>query len=212
MSVTDAGGTYSTDPFPATDASVTGVGTDGTIASFGDPTLSYSYYSGTTLLAGAPTAAGAYTVVANYTSNNPNYTNADSSAVSFTIAPAAPTVSVMDAGGTYNTDPFPATDASVTGVGRDGAIASFGDPSLSYSYYSGTTLLAGAPTAAGAYTVVANYTSENPNYADAHSSAVSFTIAKADASVLVYGYSGVYDGQAHGASLGHATGIGGVDL
>ena len=98
VSVTDAGGTYSTDPFPATDASVTGVGTDGTIASFGDPTLSYSYYSGTTLLAGAPTAAGAYTVVANYTSNNPNYTNADSSAVSFTIAPATPTVSVTDAG------------------------------------------------------------------------------------------------------------------
>ena len=100
----------------------------------------------------------------------------------------------------------------MTGVGTDGTIASFGDPSLSYSYYSGTTLLAGAPTAAGAYTVVANYTSDNPNYTDADSSAVSFTIAKADASVLVYGYSGVYDGQAHGASLGHATGIGGVDL
>ena len=60
--------------------------------------------------------------------------------------------------------------------------------------------------------MVAHYTSDKANYTNADSSAVSFTIAKADASVLVNGYSGVYDGQAHGASLGHATGIGGVDL
>ena len=149
VSVTHAGGTYNTDPFPATDATVTGVGTDGPIASFGDPSLSYSYYSGATPLNVAPTAAGAYTVVANYTSNNPNYADAHSSAVGFTIAPATPTVSVTDAGGTYNTDPFPATDATVTGVGTDGPIASFGDPSLSYSYYSGATPLNVAPTAAG---------------------------------------------------------------
>ena len=74
-------------------------------------------------------------MVAHYASDNPNYTNADSNAVSFTITPAAPTVSVTDAGGTYSTDPFPATAASVTGVGTDGTIASFGDPTLSYSYY-----------------------------------------------------------------------------
>ena len=184
VSVTDAGGTYSTEPFPATDPSVTGVGTDGTIASFGDSSLSYSYYSGATLLAGAPRAAGAYTVVANYTSNNPNYADANSSAVNFTIAQAAPTVRVTDAGGTYNTDPFPATGASVTGVGTDGTIAGFTDLSLSYSYYSGTTLLAGAllagaPTAAGAYTVLAHYASDNGNYTSADSSPVGFSIAQA---------------------------------
>ncbi len=151
--------------------------------------------SGLTL---AGTDAGNYTLTQPTTTAN--------------ITAATPTVSVTDAGGTYSTDPFPATGASVTGVGTDGTIASFGDPSLSYSYYSGATLLTGAPTAAGSYTVVAHYTSDNANYTNADSSPVSFTIAKADASVLVNGYSGVYDGQAHGASLGHATGIGGVDL
>ena len=143
-----------------------------------------------------------------------NLTTASLSDANGEIDPATPTVSVTDAGGTYSTDPFPATDASVTGVRTDGTIASFGDPTLSYSYYSGATLLTGAPTAAGSYTVVAHYTSNKTNYTNADSSPVSFTIAKADASVLVNGYNGVYDGQAHGASLGHAIGIGigGVDL
>ena len=208
VSVTDAGGTYSTDPYPATDASVTGVGTDGKLASFGDPTLSYSYFSGATLLAGAPTAAGAYTVVAHYASDNPNYTDADSSPLSFTIAQAAPTVSVTDAGGTYNTDPFPATGATVTGVGTDGTIASFGDPSLSYSYYSGTTLLAGAPTAAGAYTVVANYTSDNANYTSASSSAVSFTIGQATPTVSVTDAGGTYSTDPFPATGATVTGVG----
>ena len=208
VSVTDAGGTYNTDPFPATGVTVTGVGTDGTIASFGDPSLSYSYYSGTTLLAGAPTAAGAYTVVANYTSDNANYTNASSSAVSFTIGQATPTVSVTDAGGTYNTDPFPATGATVTGVGTDGTIASFGDPSLSYSYYSGTTLLAGAPTAAGDYTVVANYTSDNANYTSASSSAVSFTIGQATPTVSVTDAGGTYNTDPFPATGATVTGVG----
>ena len=117
-------------------------------------------------------------MVVHYTSDHPNYTNADSSPVSFKIAPAMPKVSVTDAGGTYSKDPFPATDASVMGVGKDGKLASFGYTTLSYSYYnSAATLLAGAPTAAGAYTVVANYTSNNPNYTNADSSPVSFTIA-----------------------------------
>ena len=118
--------------------------------------------SGLTL---AGTASG------NYTLTQPT-TTAD-------ITPATPTVSVTDAGGTYSTDPYTAKDASVTGVGKDGKLASFGDPTLSYSYFSGATLLAGAPTAAGAYTVVAHYASDNPNYTDADSSPLSFTIGQA---------------------------------
>ncbi len=44
VSVTDAGGTYDGSPFAVTDASVTFDGT--TIASFGDSSLSYTYYVG----------------------------------------------------------------------------------------------------------------------------------------------------------------------
>ena len=80
---------------------------------------------------------------------------------------ATPTVSVMDAGGTYNTLAFPATGASVT-VGSD-VIASFGSSSLSYAYYSGSyatvkDLMAAnpapleqAPVTVGNYTVLATY-------------------------------------------------------
>jgi hypothetical protein len=49
------------------------------------------------------------------------------------------------------------------------------------------------------------------NYND-QSGDVAIVISKADASVLVNGYTGVYDAAAHGASLDHATGVGGVDL
>ena len=57
MSVTDAGGTYSTLAFPATNATVAGVGSDGTIASFGSGSLSYAYYAGTYATVAALTAA-----------------------------------------------------------------------------------------------------------------------------------------------------------
>src|SRR5262249_57842847 len=49
------------------------------------------------------------------------------------------------------------------------------------------------------------------NYNDAQGD-VAIALSKADASILVNGYSGTYDGQAHGATLGHASGVGGADL
>ncbi len=195
----------------------------GTPPGTGTPTGTITFYDGPTDLgtgtldgSGEATystsalSLGSHSITASY-GGDANFLTSVSSAMTQTVGQATPTVSVTDGGGTYNTDPYSATDASVTGVGRDGTIASFGDPTLSYSYYRGATLLAGAPTAAGAYTVVAHYTSDNANYTNADSSAVPFTIAKADASVLVNGYSGVYDGNSHMAA-GTATGVGGVDL
>src|SRR5262249_32178152 len=49
------------------------------------------------------------------------------------------------------------------------------------------------------------------NYNDAQGD-VAIALSKADSSILVNGYSGTYDGQAHGATLGHASGVGGADL
>jgi hypothetical protein len=66
------------------------------LASFGDPSLSYTYYAGATTSgtgsASAPTHASDYTVVAHWTSSNPNFASADSGPVTFTIAPAPITV------------------------------------------------------------------------------------------------------------------------
>jgi hypothetical protein len=88
VTVTDAGGAYSGQPFPA-NATVKGIG-EGSV----NGTFTYIYYvggsvngTGTSI---APSNAGTYTIVAVFTSTDHNYSNAQSSPVSFTISPAAP--------------------------------------------------------------------------------------------------------------------------
>ncbi|MDB5330318.1 MAG: hypothetical protein JWP03_1469, partial [Phycisphaerales bacterium] len=131
----------------------------------------------------------------------------------------APNVSVTDPGGTYNGNPFAVTAASVKDPNSAQQIAGFGDPTLSYTYYQNTgtiqnpvwSPLPGAPINAGSYEVIAHYTSNNSSYTSADSAADLFTIAKASATIVVHGYSGNYDGLAHGAT-GTATGVLGEDL
>ena len=137
---------------------------------------------------------GSYTVLAVY-AGSASYATA-SGVDDFSIGKATPTVSVTDAGGTYNgVSAFPATAATVTGVGGDGTIASFGNTSLSYSYYSGTYVtvaaldaanppaLGGAPSSAGSYTVLATYAG-SANYTTA-SGVADFLIGKATPTVSV---------------------------
>ena len=74
-----------------------------------------------------------------------------------TLLSATPTVTVVDAGGTYNAEPF-AASANATGAGGVSVNGSF-----AFSYYVGRTVSgtgsAVAPTNAGTYTVVAAFTS-----------------------------------------------------
>src|SRR5207248_235717 len=99
---TDAGGVYNSGAFPAS-AMVTGVGSDGTLATSPDAALGFTYYVGTstggTGSSTAPVNVGTYTVVAHY-AGRANYFAADSAALTFSITPATPTVSVTDNGGT----------------------------------------------------------------------------------------------------------------
>src|SRR6185436_10067494 len=78
----------------------------------------------------------------------------------------------------------------------------------------GTTVLAGLDLGATFTNVpggTANWTfSGGTNYNDA-SGSVAIVINKADATISVVGFTGVYDGNAHGAS-GTATGVGGANL
>ncbi len=62
---------------------------------------------------------------------------------------------------------------------------------------------AGTATASASYAGDTNHTASDDSE--------NFTIDPADATVTVTGYSGTYDGAAHGAT-GSATGVGGVDL
>jgi hypothetical protein len=173
VTVTDAGGTYNGNPFPAT---ATAVGVDGTTPVAGS--FTYAYYTGSsaagTPSATAPTNAGTYTVVATFTSSDPTYTNG-SAQTTFTISPATPNVTVTD-GGTYNGNAFTAVGSA---VGVDGKTAVAG--SFSYTYYAsdGSTVLTGAPTNAGSYFVVAAFTSSDPNYTNASSAQTAFTISPA---------------------------------
>jgi hypothetical protein len=142
-------------------------------------TWSYTYYAGSaasgTPLAGPPAAAGTYTVVATFTSSDPDYSSGCVSAT-FTIAPATPTLSVAAAGGIFNGLPTAVNGAA---VGLDGVTPVAG--SWSYAYYAGSTAtgtpLAGAPTAVGTYTVVGSFTSSDPNYTSAASTPTTFTIS-----------------------------------
>jgi uncharacterized repeat protein (TIGR01451 family) len=100
-----------------------------------------------------------------------------------TIEPETPTVSVADAGGNYNGNPFP---ASGTALGVDGTDV---NGAFSYTYYvgadtSGTSLGAAAPADVGTYTVVAAFTSSDPNYTDG-SAQTTFTIAPAATAVTI---------------------------
>jgi hypothetical protein len=298
VTVADAGGTYNGQAFPATAATVTGVGADGVIARLGDPSLSYTYYQNGVPLAGAPVNAGSYAVVAHF-AGSANYTAAASAeaalpgspgdpqglygdnyghrskaglvleagksmayvtaidvldlhpydgpggthvetapagspysyllrnmndgaghdvtlgvveATPFTIIQATPTVQVSDAGGTYNGSPFPATSASVVGVGSDGVIASFGASSLSYTYCQNGTALAGAPVSAGSYTMVAHF-GGNANYSAADSAATPFTIQKATPTITWASPADITYGTALGAAQLNATAswtVGGV--
>ena len=113
---------------------------------------------------------------------------------SASITPATPTVTAIDAGGTYDGTAF-AASATVTGV-NDAPVT---DGSVSYEYYvgegtSGTDLGVVAPIDADTYTVVAAF-SGDANYDAADSVPLTFTITPASLSVAGITAAGkVYDG------------------
>jgi hypothetical protein len=116
-----------------------------------------------------------------------------SAATTVTVSPATPTVTVTDAGGTYDGQAFAAT-ATVAGVVvgvDDTPAASPEGVSPTLSYYRGTytdaaqlaglTPLAGAPTDAGDYTVLASFAG-SADYTGA-TAVANFTIGKADQTI-----------------------------
>ena len=137
-----------------------------------DGTFSYAYYneygSNTQLfgppLPGAPTNAGYYTFIENFTSNDPNYADGSFSWY-LSIDPASPTMS-------FNGGPFTYNGSSQRGIvsalGVDGVTPVAG--SVTYSTYNGST---NVPSTAGTYSVFAEFTSADPNY---YSSTVSGTL------------------------------------
>jgi hypothetical protein len=108
-----------------------------------------------------PTNAGSYTVVATFTSSDPNYANGTETST-MVIAQATPRMTLT--GGTFSFDANP-HPAVATDVGVDGVTPVSG--SFSFTYNGSSTL----PTNPGSYAVVASFTSADPNYANATATA-----------------------------------------
>lgn len=124
-----------------------------------------------------------------------NYNNA-SGTTSDAIAKANAAITVTGYNVTYDGNPHTAS-GTATGVKGE---------SLSGLNLSGTT-----HTNAGTYNSDAwTFTDNTGNYGNT-GGAVDDVIAKANATINVSGYTGIYDGNPHGAS-GSASGIGGLDL
>jgi hypothetical protein len=116
VSVTDAGGTYNGSPFPATDSALA---MDGKTQVAG--TWVNTYYAGSTPtgtpLTGPPINAGSYSVVASFTSSDPNYTNATGAPYTFTISPAPLTITAKDTSKSYGiTITFAGTEFTTNGL------------------------------------------------------------------------------------------------
>jgi predicted outer membrane repeat protein len=199
----DAGGTYTGHGLPA---SATAMNAN-SVALKGS--FTFTYYAGTTThgagSATAPVHAGTYTVVAKFISGDPNYTNTQSGAVSFTVAPAAPIITVTKSGGMYNGRPVPATAGA---VGLGGAVVK---GSITYSYFAGGPASSVPPTNAGSYSVVAAFASANTDYTGGQSSTTTFSISPATPKVTVKDAGGIYSSQPFPATA-TATGLGGTPV
>jgi hypothetical protein len=169
-------------------------------------TVTYVGRNGTTYSSPTPpTDAGDYTASATY-NGGPNHLGSTDSE-DFSIARANPTIAAVGGSFPYNGSPR-AGSGSATGVNNE----SLGPVTLSYTGTGATVYApsATAPTDAGIYTVTASYAGSG-NYNPGTSSAVALEITKIDATIAVDGYTGVYDGAAHGAT-GTATGVSGANL
>ena len=203
VNVSDPSGSYDGSAFVAT-ATVAGL-SGGPGASLEGVTPAPVYYSGSTAsgtpLAGVPTAAGTYTVVASFAGST-DYAAATSQPVTFTITQATPTVNVSDPGGTFDGSAFAAT-ATVTGSGGP-AGASLEGVAPAVTYYTGGTAsgtpLNGAPSAAGTYTVVASFAGST-DYTAGTSQPVTFTIGRASPTIVLSAPDGTFDGSAFAASI-----------
>ncbi len=144
------------------------------------------------------TDAGTYATDPWTFDGNTNY-NATSGTVSDSIAKADPVVTATGGTPTYDGNPH-AGSGTATGVKGE----SLTPVNVAYKD-SLNNLLTSAPVNAGTYSVAARFPGNN-NYNAKQSAAVPLIINQADAVINVSGYTGVYDGNPHGAT-GTAVGV-----
>jgi hypothetical protein len=175
-------------------------------ASSGLP-VSFSIVSGPATISGSTvhiTGAGTVTVRASQGGNG-NYNAAPDVDQSFEVAKAGQVITFAALSDkTYGDPPF---TVSATGGGSGNPVTFGASGNCTAGGTNGSTITI---TGAGPCTVTASQAG-NSNYNAAPDVSRSFTVNQATATINVSGYTGVYDGSAHGAS-GTATGVDGEDL
>jgi hypothetical protein len=135
---------------------------------------------------GAVLGAGVQTLSATFTPSDATDYSSTTTTTAITVGRATPTVSVSDGGGTYDGSHFAAT-ATVAGLGGAPGPSLEGiGPTLTY-YVGGAAAgapMAGPPSAAGTYTVVASFPGSS-DYASAQGAPATFTITAASAAVAL---------------------------
>ena len=160
--------------------------------------------NGTATLSGTPALATVSSYTITITANNgvspnatQNFTLTVQKAEQATLTINAPATMMYGSSATLTASGGSGTGAVTFSVGDSTGCAVASDQ-LSVTNASGNCLVTAAKAA-------------DDNYNMAVSVAATVTLVKADATINVVGFTGVYDGSPHGAS-GTATGVGGADL
>src|SRR5262249_14717745 len=153
-----------------------------------------------------PVNAGTYDVEATFTSADGNYA---STTGSFTLVVNPAAVSVGYATGqwqfVYDGGPQSFTAGA---FGVDGVTTV--DGTFSYAYFdSAGNPLSGPPTDVGTYSVLATFTSADPNYRSGDTLNATMQITPAQATVLFNGGPFTYNGSQQGGTV-YAVGLDGV--
>lgn len=148
--------------------------------------------------------AGSCTITASQ-SGDTNYNPATDVPQSFTVAKASSTTTVSVGNAQYDGNMHGGT-AAVTGAGGLNQSLTVTYTGINGTVYGPSTT---TPSNAGDYTASASFGGDVNHEPSTDSK--NFQIAKISATINVNGYTGVYDGQSHGAT-GTATGITGENL
>lgn len=139
--------------------------------------------------------AGTHTLSVTFTPSDANNYNSATEQVQIVVNKANPVIS-------WNA-PTAITYGTALSASQLNASLTTGDGELKYDHTIGEMLNAGTHTLQVDVAATDNY--------NAASKSVQLTVNKADATITVNGYSGVYDGSAHGAT-GSAKGVNNEDL
>ena len=162
-------------------------------------TFAFTYYVGTSATgpetSTPPVDAGTYTVVASFTSSDPDYSNAQSAPTTFTITPAVTATSVAAASATSvygQADTLTATVTSAAGTPNAGTVTFYNGttPLGTANVNNGVAVLPATTLTAGFDVVTATYNGDGLDFAGSSSILTAASLIQTVAGTGVGGFNG----------------------